>query len=78
MVALRTGARHSHWHWPLDPPTHWEQVYAPVATVFDCHAGDELGIGIEAGISLCWEVTQKRGTRIIARCAHDIGRGFMI
>lgn len=70
---------------PLDPPTHWEQVYAPVATVFDCHAGDELVIGLEAetggdeaGISLCWEVTQKRGTRIIARCAHDIGRGFMI
>lgn len=46
---------------------------------------DELVIGIEAetggdeaGISLCWEVTQKRDTRIIARCAHDIGRGFMI
>jgi len=69
---------------PLDPPTHWEQVYAPVASVFSCDAGDELGIrleaetgGGEAGISLLWEVTQRRGSRTIARCAHDISRGWI-
>ncbi|CAG0941481.1 hypothetical protein GPROT2_01329 [Gammaproteobacteria bacterium] len=69
---------------PFGPPTHWDQVYAPVAEALDCAAGDELAIDIgmetgggEAGIGLRWEVTQRRAGQVIASHEHDIGRGFI-
>ncbi len=69
---------------PGGPPTHWEQVYAPVAAPLDCAPGDEISIHIEsetgggeAGIGLRWEVRHRRAGQIIASHAHDIGRGFI-
>jgi hypothetical protein len=67
---------------PFGPPTHWFQVFAPVAEPLACAAGDELAISIhaetgggESGIGLRWEVTQTRAGERIARLEQDIGRG---
>lgn len=69
---------------PYGPPTHWDQVYAPVAEPLECAAGDQLTIAIEAetgggeaGIGLRWEVTQRRAGRLVVQQAQDISRGFI-
>lgn len=69
---------------PFGPPTHWDQVYAPVAEPLACAPGDALAIAIEsetgggeAGIGLRWQVRQQRGARIVACHDHDISRGFI-
>lgn len=69
---------------PFDPPTHWEQVYAPVQAPVEARAGDALQVtlesetgGGEAGIGMRWEVTLQRAGSVVARQDQDIGRGFI-
>jgi SAM-dependent methyltransferase len=69
---------------PFAAATHWEQVYAPVQEPVEASPGDQVEITLEsetgggqAGIGMRWQVTQRRGSRVIARQGHDIGRGFI-
>lgn len=75
-VTLATG--------PHDPPTHWEQVLAPLEAPLAALPGDVLGVtlesetgGGEAGIGLRWRATLTRADREIAAREHDIGRGHI-
>lgn len=69
---------------PFGPPTHWEQVYAPIADPVDAQAGDVLELQLEsettgpgAGIGMRWTSTHRRGERLLARQEQDLGRGFI-
>lgn len=69
---------------PFSTPTHWDQVYAPVAQPVRVQAGDSLEIAIESetgggesGIGMCWTVRRLRGGRELTREQHDIGRGHL-
>ncbi len=67
---------------PFSPPTHWEQVYAPLEEPVVAAAGDTVAIelasetgGSEPGIGMRWEVRQLRAGRELVRRTQDIGRG---
>lgn len=69
---------------PHSPPTHWDQIYAPLLEPLDALAGDGVEITIdtetgggEAGIGMYWEVTQWRSGREIRRVRHDIAAGHL-
>jgi protein arginine N-methyltransferase 1 len=69
---------------PGEPPTHWEQVYAPVAQPIAGAIGDELALelesetgGGEAGIGMRWRATHRRGGAVLSEQLQDIGRGFI-
>lgn len=69
---------------PFSAPTHWDQVYAPVAEPIEALAGDSLVASLEfetgggePGVCMRWELRHLRGDREISRQAHDIGRGYL-
>lgn len=69
---------------PGEPPTHWEQVYAPLARPVAAAAGDALELALEsetgggeAGIGLRWRATQRRGGAVLLDQQQDIARGFI-
>ncbi len=69
---------------PFTAPTHWDQVYAPIAQAVAVEPGDILDISIEsetgggeAGIGMRWLVTQQREGRELSRQQQDIGRGYI-
>lgn len=64
--------------------THWEQLYAPVATPITLQAGDKLSVALqsdtrlEVGVNLQWEVRVERsGEGVIERQKMDMRAGFM-
>jgi SAM-dependent methyltransferase len=75
-VRLATG--------PLDPHTHWEQLYLPALTPIALQAGQTLAVRLrsttsyERGTNVTWTftVTDGRG-REIARQALDLEKGFL-
>jgi Ribosomal protein L11 methyltransferase (PrmA) len=69
---------------PTAPPTHWEQVFAPLQEPIAAEAGDQLVLTIEsetgggeAGIGLRWVVRQERDGAVLVLRQHDIGRGYL-
>jgi protein arginine N-methyltransferase 1 len=69
---------------PFGAPTHWEQVYAPIAQPVATRAGDAVEVSIESetgggegGIGMRWQVTHRRGGDTLSRQLQDIGRGFI-
>jgi protein arginine N-methyltransferase 1 len=68
---------------PDAPPTHWDQVYAPILNPIECAAGDvaELALesetGGEAGIGMRWTVVHRRGAAEVSRQAYDLGQGML-
>jgi len=69
---------------PDAPPTHWEQVYAPLQEPLAARRGDAITLDIasetgggESGIGLVWQVTHSRAGAALGMRRHDIGRGFI-
>lgn len=69
---------------PFDPPTHWEQVYAPLAEPVAVQPGDVLELTLEtetagagAGIGMRWTTLQHRGATVLTQQEQDLGRGFI-
>lgn len=69
---------------PHAAPTHWEQVFAPIATPLQALPGDRVQISIEsetgggeAGIGMRWRVSLARAGTEISRQEQDIGRGHL-
>lgn len=66
---------------PLDAPTHWEQIYFPVAEPLLMQPGDSVGIAITSdsgegnGCLVDWRVTQLRDGKVISEQAFDIRDG---
>lgn len=66
---------------PYEPPTHWEQVYFPVAEPVHAHEGDVVTIAITSdsrdgnGCLLRWTVTHERGKKVLSRQSFDIRKG---
>lgn len=62
-------------------PTHWEQIYFPVADPLHAHEGDEISIVITSdsrdghGCLLRWAVTHRRDGNILSRQKYDISKG---
>lgn len=75
-IAISTG--------PLDPPTHWEQLYLPALEPIDVPAGGTFEAHIrsttsyEKGTNLTWRLVAKdaRGKEV-ANLAMDLERGFL-
>lgn len=69
---------------PAGPPTHWDQVFAPISRTLDARPGDTLQLdlesetgGGESGIGMRWQVRHGRGGHELSREEHDIGRGHI-
>jgi SAM-dependent methyltransferase len=68
---------------PWGPPTHWDQVFVPVAEPLQLERGDALGLHVASetgggsGIGFAWEVTQARAGAILAHETHDLGSGHL-
>lgn len=69
---------------PWAAPTHWDQVFAPIAEPLHALPGDTVEITIEsetgggeAGIGMRWQVCQARAGREVSRQSQDIGRGHL-
>ncbi len=66
---------------PHDAPTHWEQIYFPIAEPVHAHEGDTVSIAITSdsrdgnGCTLKWTVTHARGGKILSAQRHDISKG---
>lgn len=66
---------------PHDAPTHWEQIYFPVAEPLHLHEGDSATIAITSdsrdgnGCTLKWTVTHRRGDQVISVQKHDLAKG---
>ncbi len=69
---------------PFGPPTHWEQVYAPLATPVAVQPGDELELTLEsetagmgAGIGMRWTTVHRRNGTVLGHQEQNLGRGFI-
>jgi protein arginine N-methyltransferase 1 len=68
---------------PFAAPTHWDQVYLPIASPIAAQSGDEVEITLEsetgggAGIGFRWTAIHRRGARELSAEQRDIGRGFI-
>ena len=68
---------------PLEPPTHWEQVYLPLERPLPAQAGDRLEVEFasdtrwEAGCVVAWKGRLLRRGRALAQFAHDNLTGFI-
>lgn len=66
---------------PHDAPTHWEQIYFPVAEPVHAHEGDTIHLAITSdsrdgnGCTLKWTVTHARGDKVLSKQKHDIAKG---
>lgn len=66
---------------PHDAPTHWEQIYFPVAEPLHAREGDGISIAITSdsrgghGCLLKWTVTHLRDGNILSRQKYDISKG---
>lgn len=66
---------------PQEAPTHWEQIYFPVAEPLHAHEGDGISIAITSdsrdghGCLLKWIVTHRRDGEILSRQKYDISKG---
>lgn len=66
---------------PHEAPTHWEQIYFPVAQPLHLHEGDAVAIAITSdsrdgnGCALKWTVTHRRGAAVLSVQKHDILKG---
>lgn len=67
---------------PHDAPTHWEQIYFPVAEPLHLHEGDVATIAITSdsrdgnGCTLKWTVTHRRGDKTLSVQKHDLAKGM--
>jgi type I protein arginine methyltransferase len=75
-VSLATG--------PLDPKTHWEQLYLPALAPIAIGAGQTLGVRLrsttsyERGTNVAWTLTVKDASgRDVLRQALDLEKGFL-
>jgi predicted RNA methylase len=75
-IALSTG--------PLDPRTHWEQLYLPLLEPIEAAAGEAVAITIrsrstpEAGTHLAWTASAlDRSGKARKRQALDLDKGFL-
>jgi len=69
---------------PLDPKTHWEQLYLPVLTPITMEAGQTVATRLrsatsyERGTNLTWTLTVSDAAgRQVARQALDLEKGFL-
>lgn len=69
---------------PGDPPTHWEQLYFPIAQPLRCNAGDQLELSLrsrsseEAGTHLAWTAVHlDGGAAKLSRQGHDLDKGYL-
>jgi protein arginine N-methyltransferase 1 len=69
---------------PFAAPTHWDQVYAPIAEPLHALTGDVVEIAIEsetgggdAGIGMRWAVSHLRNGSLVSHQEHDIARGLV-
>lgn len=66
---------------PHEAPTHWEQIYFPVAEPVQARAGDSVAIAITSdsregnGCLLKWTVTHARGGEVLSQQKHDLRKG---
>ncbi len=66
---------------PHDAPTHWEQIYFPIAEPISARAGDVVAMAVTSdsrdgnGCTLRWTVTHRRGDKILSTQKCDIGKG---
>ena len=75
-VMLSTG--------PLDPRTHWEQLYLPALAPIRVEAGQSLGASLrsttsyERGTNVTWTLSvADKGGRELARQALDLEKGYL-
>ena len=69
---------------PDAPPTHWEQLYFPLAGPLACEAGDSLTVRLksrssrESGTTLAWTaLRQAPDGRTLDRRVHDLDKGYI-
>lgn len=68
---------------PLAEPTHWEQIYLPLAQPLPAHAGDRLEVELatdtrwEAGCVIAWKGRLLRRGKAVATFALDNLTGFI-
>lgn len=69
---------------PLDPRTHWEQLYLPVMKPMHLEAGDRLSVRLrsttsfESGTNVTWALTQADAKgREKSRQAMDLEKGYI-
>lgn len=66
---------------PHDVPTHWEQIYFPIAEPIPARAGDVVTMAVTSdsrdgnGCTLKWTVKHRRGDNILSEQKYDIGKG---
>lgn len=69
---------------PDAPPTHWEQLYFPIAEPIEAKAGEVFSMALKSrsspaeGTHLAWKVVHADAAgRILARHAHDLDKGYL-
>jgi protein arginine N-methyltransferase 1 len=68
---------------PLEPSTHWEQIYLPLERPLECRRGDHLAVELrwdtrwQTGCVVHWSGRLRRAGRDVARFAQDNLRGFL-
>ncbi len=69
---------------PLEPPTHWEQVWLPPRAPLAAKAGETLKLELECDsrpqvkINLKWKITLRDRTGAVrAESAHDMKKGYL-
>jgi protein arginine N-methyltransferase 1 len=69
---------------PLEPRTHWEQLYLPVVSPISVGPGESITLDIkstttrEAGTDVAWTITHRNASgRRLARQALDLEKGFL-
>lgn len=66
---------------PLEPPTHWDQIFLPLEKTLSIIKGDTLEFTIKTdtrlsvGIRVCWNIVQKRRGKKMAVISMDTEKG---